>query len=128
MTDDQLTGILAERVMGWTVGPDRFSRGNREWMPRWKFQPFENYPAFVEYPGSTTLRLETARDMFVKIEDAFRLLDQAAPQEYSICGDEKGNIHVRVRVDSTAGEARGRSKPSAITYAVGRAVGIGVEP
>ena len=25
------------------------------------------YPAFVEYPGSTTLRLETARDMFVDI-------------------------------------------------------------
>src|SRR5580700_2518429 len=25
------------------------------------------YPAFVEYPGSTTLRLETARDMLVDI-------------------------------------------------------------
>ncbi len=25
------------------------------------------YPAFIEYPGSTTLRLETARDLIVDI-------------------------------------------------------------
>ena len=52
--------------MGWTVGPDRFMMGNRGWMPRWRFQPAE------------------------KLEDAFRLLEEAAPQEYSICGDDKG--------------------------------------
>jgi len=28
---------------------------------------YSYYPAFVEYPGSTTLSLETARDMFVEI-------------------------------------------------------------
>jgi hypothetical protein len=104
MTNDQLTAALAERVMGWTVGPDRFLTGNREWMPRWKFQPFD------------------------KIEDAFRLLAQAAPQAYSICGDDKGNIHVTVRIAGTQGEARGTSNPLAISHAIARAVGIEVEP
>ena len=104
MTTDQLTAVLAERVMGWTVGPDRFLMGNRGWMPRWRFQPTE------------------------KLEDAFRLLEEAAPQEYSICGDDKGTIHVQVRIDGAAGEARGTSKPRAITYAIARAVGIEVEP
>ena len=104
MTSDQLTAILAERVMGWTVGPDRFMMANRGWMSRWRFQPVE------------------------KLEDAFRLLEKAAPQEYSICGDDKGNIHVHVRIAGTAGEARGTSKPLAITTAIARAVGIEVEP
>ena len=101
--EERLTALLAQRVMGWTVGPDRFMMGNRGWMPRWRFQPAE------------------------KLEDAFRLLQEAAPQEYSICGDDKGSIHVRVRIGGTAGEARGTSKPLTITYAVARAVGIEVE-
>src|SRR5262245_10656154 len=29
--------------------------------------PYHYYPAFVEYPGSTTLRLETARDLMIDI-------------------------------------------------------------
>jgi creatinine amidohydrolase len=29
--------------------------------------PYHYYPAFVEYPGSTTLRLETARDVMIDI-------------------------------------------------------------
>ncbi|MEK6566082.1 MAG: creatininase family protein, partial [Bacteroidota bacterium] len=29
--------------------------------------PYHFYPAFVEYPGSTTLRLETARDVMIDI-------------------------------------------------------------
>jgi hypothetical protein len=102
LTNDHLTAVLAERVMGWGVGPDRFLMGNRGWMPRWRFQPIE------------------------KLEDAFRLLEEATPQEYSICGDEKGNVHVRVRIDGTAGEAWGTSKPSVITHATARAVGIEV--
>ena len=102
MTDDQLTAILAERVMGWSVGPDRFPMGNRGWMPRWRFQPFE------------------------KLEDAFRLLEEARPQEYSICGDDEGTIQARVTIDRTAGEARGKSKPTVITQAIARAVGIQV--
>jgi hypothetical protein len=29
MTSEHLTAILAERVMGWTIGPDRFMTANR---------------------------------------------------------------------------------------------------
>ena len=104
MTSEHLTALLAERVMGWGVGPDRFLMGNRGWMPRWRFQPTGN------------------------LEDAFRLLEEATPQEYSICGDDKGNIDVRVRIFGAVGEARGTSKALAITYAIARAVGIEVEP
>lgn len=103
MTEERLTALLAQRVMGWTVGPDRFMMGNRGWTPRWRFQPAE------------------------KLDDAFRLLEEAAPQEYSICGDDKGSIHVWVRIDGSAGEARGTSKPLTITRAIARAVGIEVE-
>jgi len=37
------------------------------------------YPSFVEYPGSTTLRLETARDMFV---DICRVLANYGPRRF----------------------------------------------
>lgn len=103
MTDERLTDFLAERVMGWTVGPDRFMTGRRGWMPRWRFQPAE------------------------KLEDAFRLLEEAAPQEYSICGDDTGNIHVKARIAGRVGEARGTSMALSITQAIARAVGIEVE-
>ena len=102
MTKD-LNANLAERVMRWTVHRDRFLMGNRGWMPRWRFQPAE------------------------KIEDAFRLLEAAAAQAFTIEGDDKGNVHVRVRIAGKQGEARGTSKPLAITCAVARAVGIEVE-
>jgi len=39
------------------------------------------YPAFVEYPGSTTLRLETARDMIV---DIVRSLAHNGPKKFYI--------------------------------------------
>ena len=100
MSNDQLTAMLAERVMGWTVGPERFSMGNREWMPRWRFQPID------------------------KLDDAFRLLQEAAPQAYSISGDDKGGIHVQVRINGAVGEAQETSMPGAVTYAVARAFGI----
>jgi len=104
MTDESITAALAERVMGWAVRPDRFVMHNRGWMPRWRFQPTE------------------------KLIDAFRLLEQAAPQEYSICGDHEGGVYVKVRIDGAKGDARGTSKPLTITYAIARAVGIEVEP
>ena len=102
MSNDQLTAVLAERVMGWTVGPDRFMMGNRGWMPRWRFQPAE------------------------KLDDAFRLLQEASPQAYSICGDDKGSIHVEVHINGAVGEAQGTSIPGAVAYAVARAVGVEV--
>jgi len=53
MTSDVVTARLAERVMGWSVAPDRYLIGNRSWIPRWRFQPLE------------------------RLEDAFRLLEKA---------------------------------------------------
>ena len=103
VTQSELTRVLAERVMGWVVGPDRFLMGNRGWMPCWRFQPTGN------------------------LEDAFRLLEEAAPQEYSMHGDSAGNFWVQVRIGGATGEARGTSKALAIAYAVARAVGIEVE-
>src|SRR5579862_9426998 len=40
---------------------------------------YSYYPAFVEYPGSTTLRLETARDMLV---DICRSLSNYGPKRF----------------------------------------------
>lgn len=103
MTDARLTGLLAERVMGWAVGPDRFILAKRSWMPRWRFQPTE------------------------KLVDALRLLEVAAPKEYHLQGDNEGNTQVHVRIADATGEACSHSKPRAITYAIARAVGIEVE-
>ena len=102
MTNDHLTAILAERIMGWTVGPDRFLMAKRRWQPRWRFQPTEN------------------------LDDAFKLLEKAAPRDYSMGDDGKG-FRVRVRIGKTIGEACDISKPRAITLAVARAVGIEVD-
>lgn len=102
MSEEQLTAILAQRVMCWRVGPDRFLLGQRRWMPRWRFQP-------------TT-----------RLEDAFRLLEQVAPQEYSMGEIEGGGFWVKVRVGDAIGEASESSKPRALTFAIARAVGLEV--
>lgn len=104
MTSENLAALLAERVMGWTVGPDRYLMGKRAWMPRWRFQPTEN------------------------LEDAFLLLGKATPEEYNMRGDSEGNFRVQVRIGGVSGEAWGASKPLAITWAIARAVGIEVAP
>jgi hypothetical protein len=100
MTSEQLTAALAEKIMGWSIGPDRFMQANRGWMPRWRFRPAE------------------------RLDDAFRLLEEARPQEYSICGDDTGNVHVLVRIASGVGESRGTARALVITQAIARAVGI----
>src|SRR5581483_1089574 len=41
--------------------------------------PYHFYPAFLEYPGSTSLRLETARDTIV---DICRSLARAGPRRF----------------------------------------------
>jgi hypothetical protein len=103
MTNDILSALLVEKILGWRIAPGRFLIGNRQWIPRWRFQPAE------------------------RLEDAFRLLEEAAPGEYSIRGDDKGIIHVQVRIGGSAGEARGISKALTITCAIAPAVGIEVE-
>ena len=78
---DSLTGLLAARVMGSGVRPDRFLIKGRQWMPRWRFQPAD------------------------RLEDAFRLLDAADPSEYSIY--RQGSlVSVRVLIAGRVGEAR----------------------
>jgi hypothetical protein len=63
MTCDHLTGILAERVMHWTVSPNRFMIDGRRWLPRWRFQPLE------------------------RIAHADRLLEAVYPERYDINTD-----------------------------------------
>jgi len=100
---DNLTALLAARVMGWKVGPDRFTMGDRRWLPRWRFQPTKN------------------------LGDAFRLLDAANPREYSM-RHGAGGFWVQVQLQSGGiGEVRDRSKPRAIARAVAIAFGIEVE-
>ena len=104
MTDETLTAELAERVMGWDVGPERFLMGDRRWIPRWRFQPA------------------------VRLADAFQLLEKAAPQEYCMRGDDKGSFWVRVRLGEAVGEANGVCKPRVITCAVARVLGLDADP
>lgn len=102
MTDDQLAATLAARVMGWTVGPERFMMGGRRWIPRWRFRPA------------------------TRLEDAFRLLEHLAPQDYTTGASENGGFWARVRVGGVTGEAIEPSQAQAVTYAAARAIGLEV--
>jgi hypothetical protein len=100
-TAEDLTGILAERVMKWGVAPDRFLMGGRRWLPRWRFQPTKS------------------------IQDAFRLLEALNPEEYIMRGRRAEEFWVRVRLHKGGvGEASNKSKACAITYAIARAIGV----
>jgi hypothetical protein len=101
MTAEQLTAILAERVMGWRVAPDRFMTAGRGWLPRWRFQPF------------------------AKLDDAFRLLDTAGAK-YVLEADSNGRFTARVSIGDRTGAASGPSKSATITKAVAEAIGVSV--
>ena len=108
MCSEQLTGLLAERVMGWSVGPDRFMTGNRAWMPRWRFTPLTN------------------------LEDTFALLD-ASGCAYTLSANTKGSFEAEVRVSGCVGKVSGVPKARTITIALARALGLdlsdeGTEP
>lgn len=103
MTIENLTATLAAQVMGWGVGPDRFLLGHRSWVPRWRFQPA------------------------VRLQDAFRLLEQAAPEEYTMGAAENGGFWVKVRLADGTREARELSKARAITFAIARALALNVD-
>ena len=100
MMMEDLTTLLARRVMGWEIAPDRFLLGKRRWLPRWRFQPTE------------------------RLEDAIRLLEEAEPREYTMGRQGRGLFWVRVKIGGTIGEAQGRSKARAITLAVARALQV----
>lgn len=103
MTKSGLTAILAQRVMNWRVGPNRYLTGNRHWMSLWRFQPLDRLP------------------------DAIRLLEAAAPQQYTMQENANGLVSVRVQIGGTTGEARERSKARAIVLAIARALQIPVD-
>jgi hypothetical protein len=101
MSSEQLTTLLAERVMGWGVVPERFLIGGRRWIPRWRFQPLTN------------------------LEDAFRLLEKAA-STFTLTLKGHGTFSAQVKVRDHAGSAVGASKAATITVAVARAIGLDV--
>jgi predicted DNA-binding transcriptional regulator AlpA len=100
-SDDNLTKALAERIMGWRVGPDRFFMGSRKWLPRWKFQPLK------------------------RMDDAFRLLGQITSVEYTLRSAENGFV-ARVSFGDVEAEAHEATQARAISLAVARALGIEV--
>jgi hypothetical protein len=101
MTGEQLTAMLAERVMGWRAGPDRYLLDGRCWLPRWRFRPLES------------------------LEDAFRLLSKTA-SSYTLTATCDGRFAARVCVGSGTGKALGKLRPATITVATARAIGIDV--
>jgi hypothetical protein len=100
MTTAELTALLAAKVMRWTVAPNRYLMENRRWIPSWRFQPLE------------------------RLQDAFRLLDAADPEEYSINSRRGGTFTVRVQIYGTAGKASGICKARTISHAIARAIGL----
>jgi hypothetical protein len=102
MTGEQLTAVLAEKVMGWRATPDRFIKSGRTWIPRWRFQPL------------------------VELADAFQLLDQSATR-YSLTRDHYGIFTAAVRIGGRRGKASGEPKARTITISVARALGLEVQ-
>jgi hypothetical protein len=39
LTDQSLTDLLAERIIGWRAMPDRYTKSARAWLPKRRFQP-----------------------------------------------------------------------------------------
>ena len=103
MTEERLTTLLVQKVMGWSATPDRFLTGDRGWLPRWKFQPTN------------------------KLTDAIRLLEASTPEQYSMGVNASGEFWVKVKIGGTAAQVQDRSKPLAICRAVAAAYGIEVK-
>jgi hypothetical protein len=101
MTTDLLTAIMAERVMGWRVGPNRIQKGGRRWAPCWRFQPLR------------------------RLDHALQLLEKAAAK-YTLTKSVDGTSTARVSLGDRRGIASAKSEAAAITGAVARAIGIDV--
>jgi hypothetical protein len=54
------------------------------------------------------------------------LLENAAPQSFTMATAKNGGFWVKVRIAGTTGEAREFSQARAITFAIARALGIEV--
>jgi hypothetical protein len=97
LADSALVDQLAQQVLHWRVGPDRYLTQNRSWLPRWKFDPLN------------------------RLDQAFRLLDAAAPSRYGI-SFSNGRFHVEVEVKGIIGRASDTSRTRAIVTALGRSL------
>ena len=102
MTREQLSAVVAQKVLGWRSSPDRFLLGDRQWISRTQFQPL------------------------TRIQDAFRLLHTAA-ETFSLTRTVEGVFTATVRVGERRGCASGKLEAAVITLAVARAVGIEVD-
>ena len=103
MTLENLTVLLAQRVMGWTVGPDRFLLGKRSWIRRSAFRQTE------------------------RIQDAQKLLLAAGATEYSMGGGKGQPYWATVVIGQVDGRASAKSLPASICIATARALNIAVE-
>ena len=101
MTDTTLIELLAQQVLNWRSGEDRFVTGNRSWCPKWRFNPLE------------------------RIEDAFLLLDHSKATRYVI-SQTGSKLQVEVELNQKIGRATGCSRPRAITLALARGLGLEV--
>jgi hypothetical protein len=99
MTDDRLTDELAARVMGWRLGPGRYLKAGRSWLPRWRFAPLKN------------------------LDDAFEVLNQAGAA-CMLVTNRGGRLEASVQVGEATGEASGEQKARVITTALLRALGL----
>ena len=101
MTDDRFTAILAERIMGWKIGPERIFKGGRSWAPRWHFQPLR--------------RLEHARQLLAKTNANYSLVTSSSERFTAV-----------VRIGDRTGSASSDSEAAALTIAIANAIGIEV--
>jgi hypothetical protein len=102
VTADCLTAILAEKVMGWRVGPERFLTGGRCWIRRSRFQPTR------------------------RMEDALQLQNKAGGS-YSITKGEGGTVTAKVTLTGKTRTVTDKSDAAALTRALALALGIPVE-
>ena len=102
ITAEQLTAILARRVLGWGVAPDRFLKGGRRWSPRWHFQPLE------------------------RMEHALQLLEKANAR-YTVENASDGRATARVTVGDRIGTSSADSAAAALTIGLAKAIGIDFE-
>jgi hypothetical protein len=84
VTADQLTTLLAGRVMGWTAASGRFLTGSLHWIPRWRFQPIESLMGafrLLEADGTSTHRAIRVSVVGIarSVEDALAILDGFFP-------------------------------------------------
>ena len=100
MTDERLTDLVAEHVMGWKSTPDRFIKSGRSWLPKWRFRPLS------------------------ELTDAFRLLDHAA-EHYTLTRN-RSLLTADVQIASCRGTATGEYLARTITLAVAQALQLEV--